>query len=154
MTNSGLYLASAFIVAFHAILIVRAVDKKIDESVATIIAKVESVQPAPANGVGIGTDKEADRNEKLELRGIGGTLGTVRNGSRTADGKRAEGVKQIIGSGEQEGAQVGATAPALDKGGNCRKALAEKKSESNARATANNFANHKAINNQVQREGK
>ena len=129
MTNSGLYLASAFIVAFHAILIVRAVDKKIDESVATIIAKVESVQPAHANGVGISTDKEAD-------------------------GKLAEGFEHIVGSGEQEGAQVGASASALDKVGNCRKALAEKKTESNARATANNFANHNATNNQTEREDK
>jgi len=154
MTNSGLYLASAFIVAFHAILIIRAVDKKIDESVATIIAKVESVQPAHANGVGISADQKADGNEKLELGDIGGALGTVRNGSRTADGKLAEGFEHIVGGGEQEGAQVCATASALDKVGNGRKALAEEKSESNARATANNFANHKADNNQTEREGK
>lgn len=142
MSNTGLYFACAFITAFHAILLVRAVGKKIDESVEAIVAKVESVHAPRPNGFGGGAFQKSRGDEKLDFKDVFGAGGDFFYGSQAAYGKLAEGFEHAGGSGEQERPQIGSAAAQSPKIGSAGKALAEEKSERHSGATADNFVNH------------
>lgn len=142
MSNTGLYFACAFITAFHALLLVRAVGKKIDESVEIVCAKIESVNAASDNRDGFCVAQNAKADEKVEFGNVGKSGGSSPERTRRIGGQFPQQGEQTFGRGEQERPQVGATAAQSPKIGDGGKALAEEKAKGGSGATANNFVKH------------